>query len=260
MKETNFFSEEKQWEKGLAYYESLWNWNSDQFSVALEASPNYTNSLLEATTVAQRTYAVSQAEKAQFKFIYILRDPVKKIASMRKQGVYQGWYMPLLAKETLDTLPTEVIECVRYAEVADQFVAKFSPENVLLLQTNELSQKGNPKAVMNKVCSFLAIDADFVFSLDKIYNAQNSYRNDTLWHLLRSSPYLTPLKLLMPNTLKNRARSVLAKPPKTSTKVVPPLTKAQQTFILNALREDRAKLETTYGLDLSSWQHTATEA
>ncbi len=250
VKETNFFLESALWKQGLNYYEGLWNWRSHEHKVALEASPNYTLSLQSAQLVAQRISTVT----AGFKFIYVLRDPVEKIESMRKQGVYQGWYTPLLAKETPESLPEEVIESVRYAQIADRFVETFSKERVLLLKTSDLSAKGNPAAVMEKVCCFLDIDSNYKFSLSQIHNARNAYREDTLWHILRSSPYLSPLKGLFSDALKNRARRVLSKPSKTSDRRVSPLTQGQKAFIREALEREMRRLEKSYGLDVESWR------
>ena len=250
VKETNFFLEEKLWDKGLDYYEGLWQWDLREHSVALEASPNYTLSLLNTESVVARIKTVP----AQFKFIYILRDPIQKIESMRKQGVYQGWYEPLLAKETPSSLPADAIEGVRYAEIANRFVESFSKERVLLLKMDELSAEDTQGAVMKMICRFLEVDPTFEFALDKVHNAQNAYREDTWWHFLRSSQALSPLKELFPDSLKNKARRVLSKPPAASETVVPPLSVAQKAFIKNTLSGEMKQLETTYGLDLESWR------
>ncbi|MEO1394432.1 MAG: sulfotransferase domain-containing protein [Cyanobacteria bacterium J06634_5] len=253
IKETNFFSEAPQWEKGLDYYEGLWDWDEKRHAIALEASPNYTNSLEEAMTVAERTHALNTEQQTAFKFIYVLRNPLQKIESMRKQGVYQGWYEKYLEKETPESVPMEVIETVRYADVVDVFVEKFSAEKMLLLRTEEISPKGEPAVAMRKICNFLEVDPAFEFALEKIHNARNSYREDTLWHYLRSQQYFDPLKRLVPDTLKNKARSALSKPLKPNEKVVSSLLPAQKEFIVNALKEERNRLSGTYGLDVSAW-------
>jgi len=275
VKETNFFSEDPQWKKGLDYYKSLWETSFQPADiagdvVALEASPNYTNSLQEAATVVQRVKAAeTKMAAANFKFIYVLRDPLQKIVSMRKQGVYQGWYEPLLAQETPATVPPETLEPARYAEIIDIFVEGFSREKILLLSIDELRPEGDSVATMVRICEFLGIDPTFEFSLEKIHNSQNSYRQDTFWHLLRSSKSLAPLKGLFPDALKNKARALLSKPVaipvlgatavKTSSRdappsVVPPLTDAQKGFILEALKGDRQRLTHEYNVDVSAWR------
>ncbi|MEO1400338.1 MAG: sulfotransferase domain-containing protein [Cyanobacteria bacterium J06635_1] len=249
IKETNFFSKDREWDKGIEYYESLWQWNPQKHQIALEASPDYTRSLLVSKKVIQRL----KATNSKFRFIYILRDPLQKIESMRKQGIYQGWYSRFLAQETPTTVPMEVIERIRYATIVDKFVDEFSRESILLLKTENLSLKDKPVAVMDDVCKFLEIDPLFRFSLDKIHNSQNSYRNDTLWHALRTSNYLSPLKNLFPEAIKNNARNMLTHAMIKRDKAVPPLTKAQKKFILTALGNELIRLETDYSFDTSNW-------
>ncbi|MEO0455348.1 MAG: sulfotransferase domain-containing protein [Cyanobacteria bacterium P01_A01_bin.114] len=266
IKETNFFSKEREWEKGISYYEGLWHWDPENHQIALEASPDYTRSLQVSETVIQRLKTVG----SKFKFIYILRDPLEKIESMRKQGVYQGWYSTFLEKETPSTIPMDVIERVKYAAIIDTFVEHFSAESVLLMKTEDLKLRDQSAIAMANVCEFLDIDPSFRFALDKIHNAQNSYREDTLWHILRTSKYFGPLKNLFPDTIKNRVRGLLSSsltlssslaqrnPADTAknnpaTKVVAPLTDAQKKFILNALSDELIRLETDYGLDISNW-------
>lgn len=248
IKETNFFSRDRTWDKGLAYYESLWKWDPQKHHVALEASPNYTISLAVAKKVIQRLKTVNST----FKFIYILRNPIEKIESMRKHGVYQGWYSQLLEKETPDSLPLDVIERVSYATMIKNFENAFSLDNILLLKTDDLNS--HPTTLMGEICQFLEIDASFKFCLDKVHNTQNSYRQDTVWHSLRGAKYLRPLKNIVPDVVKNKARSILSQPLEKNTIKVPPLTAAQKEFILDALKDEMQRLETDYSLDLSNWR------
>ncbi|MEO1353569.1 MAG: sulfotransferase, partial [Cyanobacteria bacterium J06635_15] len=152
IKETNFFSKDHQWTKGIEYYRDLWEWDPDKHLTALEASPSYTNSLLAVETVIQRIKTI----ESEFKFIYLLRNPVQKIESMRRHGTYQGWYSEFLKKETPTSVPAEVIERARYAVIVDKFVDGFSLENILLLKTEDLRDK--PSIVMENVCNFLDLD------------------------------------------------------------------------------------------------------
>ncbi|MEO0534780.1 MAG: sulfotransferase [Cyanobacteria bacterium P01_A01_bin.123] len=247
IKETNFFSKDHQWTKGIEYYRDLWEWDPDKHLTALEASPSYTNSLLAVETVIQRIKTI----ESEFKFIYLLRNPVQKIESMRRHGTYQGWYSEFLKKETPTSVPAEVIERARYAVIVDKFVDGFSLENILLLKTEDLRDK--PSIVMENVCNFLDLDSSFKFSLGKVHNSENSYRTDTIWHLLRNSRYWKPLKNLAPDPLKNKVRGVLAKPLLNDSKTVSPLTEVQKKFILDALSDDLVRLESEYNLDISDW-------
>lgn len=251
IKETDFFLKDSKWTQGFEYYEDLWEWDPEKHLVALEASPNYTVSFDAVTTTIQRIQTIDR----EFKFIYILRDPIQKIESMRVQGTYHGWYSPLLAKETLDSVPLEVIESVRYATIADKFTQSFSKDSLLLLKTDGLNRKNSPELLMNEACRFLDIDSSFKFNLETIHNARNSYRKDTAWKFLTEAKYAEYLRSvwkIFPTSLKENARTFLKKP-FNKQKVVPPLTKEQKEFIRDALKDEVRKLELEYGLNLASW-------
>lgn len=249
IKETNFFFRDSIWARGTDYYQGLWDWKPQKHRIALEASPNYTLSFSVVQNVIQRIKSLD----ARFKFIYILRNPLQKVESMREQGIYQGWYSKLLAKETPNSVPLEVIERVSYATIANRFAGAFSPENILLLKTEDLREKESAKLWMARICQFLEIDESFVFSLEKVHNAQNSYRQDTIWHALRESQYLNPVKNIFPDALKNNARNLLSKPMNQKKKSVPPLTTAQREFIMDALYDEMQQLEMNYQLNVSNW-------
>ncbi|MEM9904666.1 MAG: sulfotransferase domain-containing protein [Cyanobacteria bacterium P01_D01_bin.44] len=248
VKETNFFLKDSQWDRGLEYYKNLWEWDSQKHLTALEASPNYTNSLKNASKVIQRIQTID----ATFKFIYILRDPIKKIESMRKQGVYQGWYARRLEKETPDSVPLEVIECVSYAKIADKFVKAFSKENVLLIEMSALINKASSSQLMSKICQFLEIDSSFEFELEKVHNSQGSYRKDTLWNYFQRSKYLSFLKNIFSDPIKNNARRILSRSWKNKEEVLP-LTEGQKDFIQAALQDEMLRLRSEYGLALANW-------
>lgn len=248
LKEPDFFSGEHNWSRGLEYYESLWEWNPNCHVTALEASPSYTNSVTVAELVVER---VTQSLGENCKFIYILRNPVDKIESMRKQGVYHGWYADFLEQETTTTLPDAVIERAKYAAIIDQFVSRFSENRVLLLKMEQM--KSNPSAVMRTICDFLGLDSSFEFSTNRIHNARNSYRQDTIWHFLRDLKALKSFREIVPDDLKNKARRILSQPLTKSDKQVLPLTAAQKDYIVDMLSEDMNELRAKYNVDTSDW-------
>jgi len=249
VKETNFFVKDEYWNQGIDYYESLWSWNSDVHSIALEASPNYTYYLSRADTVIQRI----QSLNLSFKFIYILRDPIEKIQSMRQQGVHQGWYRKTFAKETPTSIPPEAIVGVRYATIADKFVDAFSRDSLLLLKTDALPGKGKDTSMMKEICEFLEVDTSFQFDIGTIHNARNSYRDDTVLSKMEGFKITDSLKALIPSSFKKSVRGFLATPINRDS-VTPFLTDAQKEYISSEVEEELLTLELKYGLDLADWK------
>lgn len=75
-KEPSFFSTESNWSKGFEWYYDLWNWDKNRHKIALEASTSYTR-IHEYSNAAEKIAAVDK----NFKFIYIMRNPIKRIES-----------------------------------------------------------------------------------------------------------------------------------------------------------------------------------
>lgn len=85
LKEPNFFSDEQEYAKGFSYYRDLWDWDPAVHKVALEASTTYTK-------YPRQEAAGRIAEAAKdFRLIYIMRNPLERIESHIRQGLYQGF-------------------------------------------------------------------------------------------------------------------------------------------------------------------------
>ena len=78
-KEPAFFSFNNRFSKGIEYYQSLWNWNPSSHKVALEASTAYTKTHRTDFNTAENIAKFK--DRANFKFIYILRNPIDRIES-----------------------------------------------------------------------------------------------------------------------------------------------------------------------------------
>lgn len=242
-KETNFFANDEDWERGLAWYQSLWQWDPEVHRTALEASPLYTFS---QSTSAKATRRIASVD-AQFKFIFIMRDPIEKIDSARYQGYYQGWLKP---SET-DEVPPRLIESAQYAKQLDEYAQQFGKDSLLLLRLSVL--KHEPQACLQQVCNFLELQPHQFAALEKIHNARNSYREDTPWRKLSQISLLKSAADLVPDRYKNHLRQLLSQPGRSKKDEVPALTEAQRRSIQQALRPDLQRLRQEYGVDIFEW-------
>ena len=78
-KEPHFFSYESSLATGMTGYQSLWNWTAEN-KIALEASTTYTMQP-KYYNVAEKISEMAREENADFRFIYIMRQPFKRIES-----------------------------------------------------------------------------------------------------------------------------------------------------------------------------------
>lgn len=238
-KEPNFFASDGNWAKGLDWYQALWDWNPTTHKVALEASTDYTK-LPAFPNAAKRIATVN----AQFKFIYIMRNPIDRIESH-----YNHWRAYGSLNHSIEQSLAYMINVSRYATQLKAFYEHFPVESILLLDFNDLKQQ--PHTLIRNVCQFLEID--LTCNLEGLNEVHNRYRplqkNHPAWEYLRGVSPLKAIAQVIPDGPKGKIRQLLAqKPLKRFT-----LSVEHRAFILQELREDLEILNTKYGFDTSDW-------
>lgn len=151
-KELDFFIEERNWRKGVAWYES--NFDGDA-EIHGEASPNYTNHPLVAG-VPQRMHSVVPDAK----LIYILRDPIERIISHYLHNVADGRERRTLG-EALENLDDNNKYFCRsqYHRQLEQYLAHYPAARIHITTREELYAARLP--TLRKVFRFLDVDESF---------------------------------------------------------------------------------------------------
>jgi hypothetical protein len=150
-KEPSFFSEDRteaEWEG----YLDLWEWNAEAHKIAVEASTSYA----KAPWIQGVPRRIAARSQCRFRFIYLMRDPVTRIASQVRHGLYDGW-----GRSLDDGISDDLIDFSRYAMQLDQYLDFFPRESFLLITLEALSTE--PDAVLARVCDFLGISRDHEF-------------------------------------------------------------------------------------------------
>lgn len=247
-KEPNFFSKDLNWSKGFNWYQSLWDLDSTEHKFAMEASVNYTkvhNHHYIHTT--DRILSLKE-QGIDFKFIYIMRNPLDRIESHYSHGQAMSWKSTI--KPISEGIDKHLIETSRYAKQIEVYYQKFSADSILLLNFEDL--KADPYSTIAKVCRFLDIDTDYNFEeINTIHNANKQrivYANS--WRSLRRNKLLRSLAGLIPTKQKEMFRDLLFSH-QLEEKIK--LSPEQRNFILQELQEDLHKLSCEYGVDVSSW-------
>lgn len=236
-KEPNFFASEENWLKGLDWYRSLWEFDPDRHTVAMEGSTHYTR-IPGNLNAAQK---IAQVD-ARFKFIYVIRNPIDRIESHYTHGLRAQWGSKL--KPIEEGIDSRVIEASKYAKQIDEYYKRFPAQNILLVDFEDL--KYNFHHLLRKICEFLCINSLFEFS-DNIRQARNPSLGRTIEPPIFSSK--NPIMKLIPKRSKKYIYSSFCK--KVESKVK--LSDKQKDYILIELRDDLKRLEVNYGFNISQW-------
>ena len=237
LKETHFFSKDDKWSKGFKWYRSLWDVNPHKHTILLEASPSYT-AMPRSPNAAERIATID----ADFRFIYLLRDPFERIESHYAHGVRQGT-APTLGKDEI--LP-EWISFSKYAMQITAYYKLFPRDRVLLLDFADL--KSQPEQLVKRVCRFLDIDDTYAFR--GLGTAHNVSRKDhPLYTALAQNRLACAVAKLVPRRYKQSLRNKLAGELDKRLK----LSDKQREIIRRRLADDQKQLREEYGFDTSHW-------
>ncbi len=162
-KELNFFAPERNWHRGLAWYESQFRRPAD---VLGESSPCYTRHPAVSDVPEHMASIVPDA-----RLIYLVRDPVERAVS---DYLFSRWVVeaPLpeagVALADLDRSPHVVSS--RYATQLERYLPYYALERILVVDTADLGTK-RPETLA-RIFRFLGVDEGFVspdFTIE--YNA-----------------------------------------------------------------------------------------
>lgn len=238
-KEPDFFACDDNWANGFNWYQGLWNWDPLNHTIALEASTNYTKAPA-FPNVPERIARI----QADFRFIYLLRNPIDRIESHYRYGRLMGF----IAGSLQEVLPY-LIEVSRYARQLDEYSKRFPVESILLLDFEDL--KGHPLELVWKVCDFLEIDRSHSFSgIGEIHNPSGRGSiSHPIWDRASRVRPLRSFAKLLPIEQRNAIRRFFAR----KDRVRPTLSEEQRAFALRQLEDDLHRLQTEYGFDVSKW-------
>lgn len=247
-KEPNFFSYDDRWNQGFEWYLQEWpNWNPQQHKIALEATINYTKFPIYPNA-AERIYQLK--DKANFKFIYIMRNPIERIeshytyelSSNRRNNIkklYEDW-----------NIEQELIEASKYAKQLKEYYNRFHEDSILLINFSDF--KKDSFKILKKVCNFLNVLDNFQFQNTNIVHnpTQGRIIDDQVWQLFRKNKFL---RQLVNQTITEEQKQILhsffGKKIKQNFQLLP----EQKKRVLLQLKEDIYDLETKYNFDTSQW-------
>ncbi len=149
-KELRFFSHQRNWQRGLAWYESQF---SDHTKVVGEASPSYSQYPRFAET-PERIFAVVPNAK----LIYMVRDPVERLIS-HYTFAYSCGNENRTFLEALHDPENRYFYASRYYLQIERYLKYFPREKILVISREDLHL--NSLLTLQTVFRFLDVDDSF---------------------------------------------------------------------------------------------------
>jgi len=242
-KEPNFFSDEKVWQKGICWYESLFD-QATNTQLCGEASVNYTKYPYYKDVPARIKTVIPNA-----KFIYILRNPLDRIYSHYLHNVYAGIENDSFEKAIVDK-PLYVQASLYYNQI-EQYLKYFSPSQILVFLLEDL--QAEPLATVQKVFKFLSVNSSFVppnINEVKHQSASKRGKDNLLMKLFRKTPIYHKLSEITPRYLHTTSSYFLKKRIKIPDYKKKPIRKD----IIELINCDIQKISSHINRDISGWK------
>ena len=246
-KEPTFFTAEKNWNRGVSWYSSLFPTDKP---VRGESSPDYTK-----YPAIQGVPARIHSVVPDVRLVYLVREPVERIVSHYIDAYSFGRVHKPINRELANFEDHHFVNCSRYYMQLEQYFEYFDSDGMLVITSEEL--RGRREATMRKAFAFLGVDASFTapeFGV-VLYTAEEKRRNTRLGYFLlrigdrvRHSalrPYLSP-KLMAPiRTLNARTARPIPRPE---------LDPSLRSELVDYLRPDVERLRSLTKNPLLDWQ------
>lgn len=151
VKETNFFVVEKNFGRGLAWYESLF---ARPAKACGEASPNYTKSCF-FPGVPERMHAVLPAAR----LIYVVRDPIERMVSQYLHHYAGGQEQRSLSEALGERENNRYLPLSKYHAELARFLDWYPLERVQVLTAEALRRER--EATLRRVFEFVGVDPNY---------------------------------------------------------------------------------------------------
>lgn len=151
-KELHFFVDQKNWGRGLAWYESQFDPSAP---VRGESSPGYSAFPLYRGVPERMADTIPDA-----KLVYLVRDPVERIVSHYTHRTVNWPEMATLEEALAEPHLREwLVTPSRYWLQLERYLARFPAEQILVVDTDDL--RASRVEVLARILAFLGVDPSF---------------------------------------------------------------------------------------------------
>ena len=238
-KELDFFVAEKNWKRGLTWYES--QFEDAGPAVALgEASPNYSKFQFFGGVPARIHEVLPNA-----RLIYVLRHPIERMRSHYVHNLEAFGLTAPIGRVLLEDDHYRL--CSSYALQLDQYLDYFPREQILVLTAEDL--RHHPERELRRIFAFLGVDPDLAApGTDPQLHRSGDKRVPRT--PLRAHTRLWRLPARAPRPLRPFLRSVVSRAARPEETAIPP---AVEERLRELLRPDVARLRSFLGPDFDGW-------
>ncbi|MCH8823839.1 MAG: sulfotransferase [Planctomycetes bacterium] len=230
-KDVNFFSPRHAWDKGPAWYQTLF---SDHSKLLGDTSAGYS----QHPGVPNVPHNIASFNPSA-KIIYLVRDPIRRILSHYSHNVAQGREKRSLDEALKNLNSNHYVNGSRYFMQLRQYLEFFDKSQILVLTSEALADQR--AATLERAFRFLDVDDSFTSrTFEKVlHQTAKLRRNSVLGDVLDGIPLLRRLKSRIP----------FAGLRLTTPKLMQPLERR----LAQSLQEDVSALETFTGEEYQSW-------
>lgn len=240
IKETDYFIEENNYNKGFDWYKSQFQ---GSFRIFGEASPNYTKAHY-FSGVPQRMHQALP----DIQLIYLVRDPIVRIISHFTHNVAAGREQQSIDEALSDLSDNHYVMCSRYYWQLNHFLSFFDKDQILIVNSDRLMHQR--KETLQSIFKFLAVDANFYTAAfeQQQHKTTTKRKKGKLSKLVLDQPVIRSLKKAIPDRLKNPIKQA------TRTKVEKPkLSQNRKEILCEALQPDVEQLRDFTGQPFDTW-------
>ena len=241
-KEPNFFGDDKNWAKGLCWYQNLWQWNPNRHRIALEASSFYTKRPYYPN-VPER---MAEVDGVELRFIYIMRHPLDRLESHDMHTTHSDGETPLDV-----AIPQKAIWASQYAMQLDAYES-FGHDRILLLFTDDMDR--DPRSVLKTACNFLGVDPNYDFEgLNRRHNTRARYSGKVPQPIKSLKRFRLVKKFLdgLSEPAREKLRSYFVRRVKVDESRFR-LSAEQREYVLAQILPDLRRLHAKYAVDVES--------
>ncbi len=246
-KEPHFFSYDQHYERGMAWYESLYA-DCQGAQAAGEASPSY--SVHSRWPKAAERIA---RDLPDIRIIYIVRHPIARLESSWMHEARMGRGVGSYERDLRMPANTH-LETTRYWKQLDVYRQLIPDSRILLLFLEDL--KAHPQPVLERCFTFLGVDPDApIKSADEPRNSWRGIRDGSLLQALRRMPQFGAIRDAAPKPLRSLGRRALKRPIKERFKLSP----STRQWVWSELEGDLAALLDYAGKPRDFWTREPVE-
>jgi len=236
-KEPEYFSEYQGHGVNVQHYADLWDYDPDQHAYVLEASTGYTKYPSEPN-VAKKIKASGITPT----FLYVVRDPFKRIESDYNFSLDKEWFDP-----TLPITDDRYVSISNYFMQLEPYRELFGMTNIMVLDFDELVS--DPAKLLTSVFDRLQLNGNDVEIVDEVKHKTGELSQAEVF--LNMHPGIKAATRLLPRSAKQLIKGLYKPVSKISPKKQ--LSEKERAIIHNKLQDNMRLLQEHYGVGVEKW-------